>query len=44
MKMKKTTTMSLLAVIMFFMTVPMQTFAKKIIFGEYVEHEREYVK
>lgn len=39
MKMKKTTTMSLLAVIMFFMTVPMQTFAKKIKFGEYVVYK-----
>lgn len=33
---KKTTIMSLLAVIMFFMAVPMQTSAKKIKYGEYV--------
>lgn len=39
MKMKKTTIMSLLAVIMFFMAVPMQTSAKKIKFGEYVVYK-----
>lgn len=36
MKMKKTTTMSLLAVIMFFMAFPAQVCAKKIKFGQYV--------
>lgn len=39
MKMKKTTIMSLLAVMMLFMVVPMQTFAKKIKFGEYVVYK-----
>ena len=36
MKMKKTTIMSLLAVIMFFMAFPAQVCAKKIKFGQYV--------